>query len=97
MKNIIAILILTSSLTNIYAQNDTERAQKVRTKSNGPNDRTINIGNNTMPNRISMNVTVGKQTITVLAVEDGAIVLFPNKTGLKIDTQITKAKKRTGL
>lgn len=57
------------------------------------------INNNSMPNRISMNVTVAKQTqgatfgekvnsgkINVTLVEDGCVVLFPSNEGYRINT-----------
>lgn len=57
------------------------------------------INNNSMPNRISMNVTVAKQTqgatfgekvnsgkINVTLVEGGCVVLFPSNEGYRINT-----------
>ena len=88
MKKLSLIFCLTICSSILFAQ-ETERAQKVRTKSNAANEKSTSfpINNSTMPNRISMNVTVGKQTITVNVIESGAVVLFPNKTGLKIDSK----------
>ena len=62
-------------------------------------ERSINGINNGMPNRISMNITVAKQTqgatfgekvnagmINVTLVKDGCVVLFPGNEGYRINT-----------
>ena len=66
----------------------------------------INQINNSMPNRISMNVTVAKQTqgatfgekvnagkINITLVDGGCIVLFPDNTGYRVNTS-TKTLKQ---
>lgn len=68
-------------------------------KNNNFEKSSINNINNGMPNRISMNVTVPKQTqgatfgekvnagiINVSLVEGGCIVLFPDKKGYRVNT-----------
>lgn len=64
----------------------------------GSNQKGINSINNGMPNRISMNVTVAKQTqgatfgekvnsgkINIRLIENGCVVLFPLNSGYKIN------------
>ena len=63
------------------------------------NRKSVNNINGGMPNRISMNVTVGKQTqgatfgekvnsgkINVTLIEEGCVVLFPSNEGYRINT-----------
>jgi hypothetical protein len=67
--------------------------------NDNPQNRNINGINGGMPNRISMNVTVAKQTqgatfgekvnsgkINVTLVEGGCVVLFPSNEGYRINT-----------
>lgn len=109
MKNIIksiSIIILTiSSFSLVQAQEASlERkgwdgtvkgGSKTETQKSGING----INSNSMPNRISMNVTVAKQTqgatfgekvnsgkINVTLVEGGCVVLFPSNEGYRINT-----------
>lgn len=112
---------LTLAICNfINAQDHTEikaKASKVdlRRESNivGSNQKGINNINNGMPNRISMNVTVAKQTqgatfgekvnsgkINVTLVEDGCVVLFPSNEGYRIninDNSIHELSKEESL
>lgn len=104
MKKLSLIFCLTIYSSILFAQ-ETERAQKVRTRSNSQNEKasSIPINNSTMPNRISMTATFGKQTIAVNLTEGGAVVLFPDKTGLKINsvertiTEMTAAEYRNSM
>lgn len=104
----------------INAQDHTEikaKTSKVDFKKEssiaGSNQKGINNINNGMPNRISMNVTVAKQTqgatfgekvnsgkINVTLVEDGCVVLFTSKEGYRInirDNSIHELSKEEGL
>jgi hypothetical protein len=78
MKKTFTVLALLLSFTSIYAQEEA-KAQKVRTRSNHSNEKTasMNIAN-TMPNRISMNVTVGSQIhkIEVLSTKNNLLLNF---------------------
>lgn len=69
------------------------------TSDNNPQNSNINGINGGMPNRISMNVTVAKQTqgatfgekvnsgkINVTLVEGGCVVLFPSNEGYRVNT-----------
>ena len=91
-KTISKVLIVLFFLTqNSFAQ--VKSGTIVNSKSN------INSINGGMPNRISMNVTVPKQTqgatfgekvnagkINVALIEGGCVVLFPSNTGYRVNT-----------
>lgn len=112
MKNLRAVIFATtlvlSGVTNIKAQ-DSKNAQGKTIKSSSVTESTLNgsvqksningINSNGMPNRISMNVTVAKQTqgatfgekvnsgkINVTLVEGGCIVLFSSNEGYRVNT-----------
>lgn len=87
------------------------KAQDKKT-SNEINQKGINKINSGMPNRISMNVTVPKQTqgatfgekvnsrLNITLIENGCIVLFPSNEGYKInltDNSINNLSKDEGL
>jgi hypothetical protein len=68
----------------------------------GQNEKSINNINGGMPNRISMNVTVGKQTQGAtfgekvnagLHAAGGSFVIFPNKQGFLIDAAKNKVSE----
>jgi hypothetical protein len=108
MKNlrtaIFTVTLVVCCLTNVKAQDS-----KKTIKSNSGSESTLDvstqksningINSNGMPNRISMNVTVGKQTqgatfgekvnsgkINVVLVEGGCIVLFSSDEGYRVNT-----------
>ncbi|TDD97367.1 hypothetical protein [Flavobacterium cellulosilyticum] len=107
MKKSIGIVILTScSFTLVQAQALTAERKgwdgtvkggsKTETESS---HKSINNINSTMPNRISMNVTVAKQTqgatfgekvsagkINVTLINGGCVVLFPSNEGYDVNT-----------
>lgn len=87
------------------------KAQDKKT-SNEINQKGINKINSGMPNRISMNVTVPKQTqgasfgekvnsrLNITLIENGCIILFPSNEGYKInltDNSINDLSKDEGL
>lgn len=107
MKNIIKTISITifaiSSLSLVQAQENSSNRKgwdgTVKGGSKSEAQSSINNINGGMPNRISMNVTVAKQTqganigekvnsdkINVTLVEDGCIVLFPSNEGYKVNT-----------
>ncbi len=111
MKNlkttIFTVTLTLCCLTSVKAQ-DSKIVKEKTIKSNSCLESTsygsvqksnINGINNGMPNRISMNVTVAKQTqgatfgekvnagkINVTLVEGGCIVLFPSNEGYRVNT-----------
>lgn len=109
MKNFKKISVVTVvvlfAFTSLKAQEKSKSGLKrsdINTESISTNTNqksNINGINNGMPNRISMNVTVAKQTqgatfgekvnsgkINVTLVEDGCVVLFPSNKGYRINT-----------
>ena len=107
MKNIIksiSIIILTISSFSLVQAQETSLERKgwdgtVKGGSKAETQKSINNINGGMPNRISMNVTVAKQTqgatfgekvnsgkINVTLVEGGCVVLFPSNEGYRINT-----------
>ncbi|WP_264565201.1 hypothetical protein [Flavobacterium sp. N3904] len=111
MKNLRTTIFVATlgwcGLTNVNAQ-DSEIVKEKTTKSSSVSESTLveptqksginGINNNGMPNRISMNVTVAKQTqgttfgekvnsgkINVTLVEGGCIVLFPFNEGYRVN------------
>lgn len=111
MKNfkttIFATALVLCCLTNVKAQESKMVKEKtiksttvaVNNPGGSVQERNINGVNNTMPNRISMNVTVAKQTqgttfgekvnagkINVTLVEGGCIVLFSSNEGYRVNT-----------
>jgi hypothetical protein len=106
LKKIIFILtIVLCCLTNLKAQVNTEAKEKkgkvgigLENSSVKSNQKGINNINNGMPNRISMNVTIAKQTqgatfgekvnsgkINITLIENGCVVLFSSNEGYKIN------------
>ena len=102
MKNLkkITVVLVLSSCWFVNAQDN--RAKVVLEKENtavASVQKGINgINNNAMPNRISMNITVPKQTqgttfgekvnaakINIRLIENGCVVLFPLNSGYKIN------------
>lgn len=101
MKNFkkITIVLVLSSCWFVNAQDN--RAKVILEKENTTvtsGQKGINGINNGMPNRISMNVTVAKQTqgatfgekvnsgkINIRLIENGCVVLFPLNSGYKIN------------
>jgi len=107
MKNIIksiSIIILTISSFSLVQAQETSLERKgwdgtVKGGSKVETQKSINSINGGMPNRISMNVTVAKQTqgatfgekvnsgkIVVTLVEGGCVVLFPSNEGYRVNT-----------
>lgn len=107
MKNLtksISIIILTISSFSLLQAQETSLERKgwdgtVKGGSKTETQKSINNINGGMPNRISMNVTVAKQTqgatfgekvnsgkINVTLVEGGCVVLFPSNEGYRINT-----------
>ena len=107
MENIIksiSIIILTISSFSLVQAQETSLERKgwdgtVKGGSKTETQKSINNINGGMPNRISMNVTVAKQTqgatfgekvnsgkINVTLVEGGCVVLFPSNEGYRINT-----------
>jgi len=107
MKNFKKISIVTVAF--LFAFSNLEAQEKVKrsavntnienTNTNGIQESNINNINGGMPNRISMNVTVAKQTqgatfgekvnsgkINVTLVEGGCVVLFPSNEGYRVNT-----------
>ncbi|MFV5699384.1 hypothetical protein ACM55H_13540 [Flavobacterium sp. ZT3R17] len=111
-KVIIVMLLLTQNSFAQLKKNDTSIKEKkveidnslneIDTKTNpvtiGNAKSNINNINGGMPNRISMNVTVPKQTqgatfgekvnagkINVALIEGGCVILFPSNTGYKVN------------
>ena len=107
-KTIFVATVVLCCLTNVNAQNSkNSRSKAIKTDSSlettldeSAQKSGINgINNNGMPNRISMNVTVPKQTqgatfgekvnsgkINVTLVEGGCVVLFPANEGYRVNT-----------
>ncbi|MES2574121.1 MAG: hypothetical protein V4572_04220 [Bacteroidota bacterium] len=109
MKNFknISIAIITIvflfAFANLQAQNKSKRnmgdAKTESVSVDTSQKSSINGVNNGMPNRISMNVTVAKQTqgatfgekvnsgkINVTLVEGGCVILFPSDEGYRVNT-----------
>ncbi|WP_269227435.1 hypothetical protein [Flavobacterium eburneipallidum] len=107
MKNFKKISIVTVAFlfafSNLEAQEKLKRsaanANSENSSTTGIQQSSINGINGGMPNRISMNVTVAKQTqgatfgekvnsgkINVILVEGGCVVLFPSNEGYKVNT-----------
>jgi hypothetical protein len=104
-KRIFVLTIVLCCLTNLKAQVNTETKEKkskvgigLENSSVKSNQKGINNINNGMPNRISMNVTIAKQTqgatfgekvnsgkINITLIENGCAVLFSSNEGYKIN------------
>ncbi len=110
MKNLkkmtFVFTMVLSCLTTVQAQVNTEAKENKRVRGGlenatiQSNQKGIENINNGVPNRISMNVTVAKQTqgatfgekvnsgkINVTLVENGCVVLFPSNEGYRIDVR----------
>jgi hypothetical protein len=74
-KNITAFVLALSCLSNANAQANNRTTSGI----NG-------INNNQMPNRISMNVTVGKQTLRVAIADGGCVISDPAQKAYWVNT-----------
>jgi hypothetical protein len=104
-KIALVLAIVLCCLTNVKAQVNAETKEKkskvgigLETPAVKSNQKGINNINNGMPNRISMNVTIAKQTqgatfgekvnagkINITLIENGCVVLFSSNEGYKIN------------
>lgn len=114
MKNFkkITVVVVLGFYCFVNAQETTPNRAKVSLGKENvvtePNLRGINgINNNGMPNRISMNVTVAKQTqgatfgekvnsgMNIRLIENGCVVLFPHNKGYKINIKNNRISELT--
>ncbi|MDP3313771.1 hypothetical protein [Lutibacter sp.] len=95
-KTIFVATLALCCLTNVEAQ--VNKMEKGKTAKVNSENKSVNNINGGMPNRISMNVTVPKQTqgatfgekvnsvtINVTLVEGGCVVLFPSNEGYRVN------------
>ncbi|TDE54368.1 hypothetical protein [Flavobacterium sp. GT3P67] len=92
-------LLAQNSFAQLKNSDGSKKEKKAQTDNSLNEKSNINSINGGMPNRISMNVTVPKQTqgatfgekvnagkINVILVERGCVVLFPSNTGYRVNT-----------
>lgn len=103
-KTFFATALFFCCLINLNAQINNSKGKTIKSdldteSTSEASQKSINNINNGMPNRISMNVTVPKQTqgatfgekvnsgrINVTLVEGGCVVLFPSNEGYRVNT-----------